>query len=82
VTGKTPLLLGHRGASAEAPENTIRAFERAMQDGADGVELDVMRCKTGEVVVFHDDDLQRLCGVPGAVREQTWATLRGLSVRG
>jgi glycerophosphoryl diester phosphodiesterase len=78
----TPLLLGHRGASADLPENSIRAFERAMQDGADGVELDVMRCKSGEVVVFHDDDLQRLCGVAGATRAQPWAALRELRVRG
>ena len=53
-----PLVIGHRGASAHATENTLGAFERAARDGADGVELDVLCCATGEVVVFHDDDLR------------------------
>jgi len=57
-----PLVLGHRGASAHAPENSTAAFERAVVDGADGVELDVLLCGTGEAVVFHDDDLARLGG--------------------
>jgi glycerophosphoryl diester phosphodiesterase len=61
-----PLVLGHRGASAICPENSLPAFERAISDGADGVELDVLCCATGEVVVFHDDDLVRL----GARRER------------
>jgi glycerophosphoryl diester phosphodiesterase len=55
-----PLILGHRGASAHAPENSTAAFERAAADRADGVELDVLLCGTGEAVVFHDDDLARL----------------------
>jgi len=53
-------IFGHRGASAVALENTLTAFRRAETDGADGVELDVMLCRTGEVVVFHDIDLFRL----------------------
>jgi glycerophosphoryl diester phosphodiesterase len=56
------LVIGHRGASALALENTIAAFRRARADGADGVELDIIPCKTGELVVFHDDDLSRLAG--------------------
>jgi len=59
-----PLVIAHRGASAAAPENTLAAFRRARDEGADGVELDVMRCRSGEVIVFHDDDLGRLGG-PG-----------------
>jgi glycerophosphoryl diester phosphodiesterase len=59
-----PLVIAHRGASAAAPENTLAAFRRAREEGADGVELDVMRCRSGEVIVFHDDDLGRLGG-PG-----------------
>src|SRR5512138_1115210 len=59
-----PLVLGHRGASADAPENTLAAFRLAMAQGADGVELDVWRCATGEVVVVHDEDLTRVAGAP------------------
>ena len=50
--GAQPLVLGHRGASADYPENTVLAFREAMRAGADGVELDVMRCASGEVVVL------------------------------
>lgn len=49
-----PLVLGHRGASADAPENTLVAFERAREQGADGVELDVRRCAEGDLVLHHD----------------------------
>src|SRR5579872_5014963 len=42
--GGRPLIIGHRGASARAPENSVEAFARARADGADGVELDVLRC--------------------------------------
>lgn len=61
-------MIAHRGASAEAPENTLAAFRLARAQGADGVELDVMRCGSGEVVVFHDDDLARLGG--GSARDR------------
>lgn len=54
------LLLAHRGASADAPENTIAAFREAVRQGADGVELDAQLCGSGEVVVCHDERLTRL----------------------
>jgi glycerophosphoryl diester phosphodiesterase len=75
-----PLVIAHRGASADAVENTLAAFRRARADGADGVELDVMRCASGEVVVFHDDDLMRLGGRAGATRAASWAELRELDL--
>lgn len=59
---KRPLVLGHRGASAAYPENTLLAFRQAMANRADGVELDVMLCASGEPVVVHDDDLGRVTG--------------------
>src|SRR5258708_34834961 len=67
AAGARPLVVGHRGASARAPENSVEAFARARADRADGVELDVLRCGTGEVVVFHDDDLARLGGRPDRI---------------
>ncbi len=71
-----PLVIAHRGASADAVENTLAAFRLARAQGADGVELDVMRCATGEVVVFHDDDLERLGRRAGLVRATPWDELR------
>ncbi len=55
----TPLIIGHRGASAHAPENTLVAFERAFEDGADGVEFDVRLARDGVPVVIHDATLRR-----------------------
>ncbi|WP_242342337.1 glycerophosphodiester phosphodiesterase [Anaeromyxobacter terrae] len=75
-----PLVLGHRGASADAPENTLAAFRLALEQGADGVELDVWRCGTGEVVVFHDEDAARLSGVRLAIPDAPFAALRALDV--
>jgi glycerophosphoryl diester phosphodiesterase len=73
-------LLGHRGASADFPENTLEAFEGAVQQGADGVELDVMRCGTGELVVYHDEWLDRLAGIHREVAKTPWRTLKTLDV--
>jgi glycerophosphoryl diester phosphodiesterase len=77
-------VFAHRGASADAPENTLRAFRLAREQGADGVELDVMRCATGEVVVFHDDDLARLGGgtAHDRVRAMSWDALRERDIGG
>ena len=75
-----PLVLGHRGASADAPENTLAAFRLALAQGADGVELDAWRCATGEVVVFHDQDASRLAGTPLRVTQASFAELRALDV--
>jgi glycerophosphoryl diester phosphodiesterase len=75
-----PLVLGHRGASAEAPENTLAAFRLALAQGADGVELDVWRCATGEVVVAHDEDAVRVAGAALRIRDTPLAALRALDV--
>ncbi len=61
------LIIGHRGASAVAPENTIAAFERAMLDGADGVEFDVRLAKDGVPVVIHDSTLRRTALREGSI---------------
>lgn len=61
-----PLLLGHRGASARAPENTLGAFAAALADGGDGVELDVQLTADGVPVVLHDDTLNRTTNLRGS----------------
>ena len=75
-----PAIIAHRGASLEAPENTIRAFERAIGIGVDRIELDLRRAADGGIVVIHDDDLQRLCGDDRRVDELTLAELRAFPV--
>lgn len=74
------LLLAHRGASADAPENTLTAFREAASQGADGVELDTLVCGSGEVVVCHDEKLDRLAGVDRDVRFTPYERLRQLDV--
>lgn len=66
----------HRGASATAPENTIEAFELAVAMGADGVELDVQRTLDGQLVVIHDETIDRTSTGTGAVVGQTLEQLR------
>jgi glycerophosphoryl diester phosphodiesterase len=79
---ETPAILNiaHRGASGHAPENTIAAFVEAERLGADGVELDVMLCASGEVVVTHDHELTRLAKAPLRVEDLSLEALRLLDV--
>jgi glycerophosphoryl diester phosphodiesterase len=80
--GARPRVWAHRGASAHEVENTVAAFELAKQHGADGVELDVMLCASGEVVVFHDDDLLRLAGRGERIAAMPWRELAKVALRG
>ena len=81
VAKTRPLILGHRGAPLLHQENTMAGFRRALDLGADGVELDVMVTKDGEVVVFHDDDVERLTGAKGLLAELTWDEVSKLRVQ-
>lgn len=76
--GNRPLVYAHRGASAEAPENTLAAFRLALDQGADGIELDAQRCGSGEVVVVHDESLLRTTGHDALVTRTPWSQLRAL----
>ncbi|HUI41356.1 MAG TPA: glycerophosphodiester phosphodiesterase family protein [Terriglobia bacterium] len=73
-----PLILAHRGASAEAPENTLAAFELAMRQGADGIECDVRLSADGAPVVIHDARLDRTTSGRGRVDRHTTQELRRL----
>ena len=68
------IILGHRGASGHAPENTLEAFKLAMDMGAEGFELDVHLSKDGELVVIHDETVDRTTNGKGLVCEKTLAT--------
>ena len=77
-----PLFIAHRGASAEAPENTLAAFRRALALGVDGLELDVQVSRDGVPVVFHDATLVRLTGRRGRIAQLTALELRQFRVSG
>ena len=75
-----PLIVAHRGASRDAPENTIPAFQLAWEQGADAIEGDFHLSKDGEIVCFHDADTERVAGTQLVVRQSTLAELKQLDV--
>jgi glycerophosphoryl diester phosphodiesterase len=81
-SGKRPRVWAHRGASAHAPENTMAAFFKAVEAGADGVELDVRFDGDKNVVVFHDNKLERLTGNAGMMDALSASSRAALRVKG
>jgi glycerophosphoryl diester phosphodiesterase len=75
-----PLIIAHRGASVEFPENTLAAFERAVALGVDAIELDVHVTRDGVPVVFHDIDLRRTTGTRGRITASSWPDLESLRI--
>jgi glycerophosphoryl diester phosphodiesterase len=72
------LRIGHRGAAGHEPENTLRSFMKAVQLGADMTELDVHLCASGELVVIHDETVDRTTDGSGRVGDMTLGELRTL----
>lgn len=68
-------LIAHRGASGYAPENTLAAFAKALEIGAESIEFDVQQTKDGELVVIHDIDLRRVAGARRFVGKMSWYDL-------
>jgi glycerophosphoryl diester phosphodiesterase len=77
-----PLAFAHRGGASEAPENTLPAFERAVELGYTYLETDVHVTSDGVLVAFHDTDLSRTCGRPGIITELPWAEVSTARVAG
>lgn len=73
-------VIAHRGSSHDAPENTLEAFELSIEQRADWFELDCRLSSDGEVVVYHDDNLERLTGLAERVDAVDFASLRSLDV--
>lgn len=74
-----PLVWAHRGASGYAPENTLAAFQKAVDLGADGVELDIQLTKDDQIVVIHDETIDRTSDGKGWVRDYTLEELRAFN---
>jgi len=75
-----PLIIAHRGASHDAPENTVAAFRLAMEQGADGFEGDYYLTSDGQIACIHDPDTERVAGEKLLVKQSTLAELRQLDV--
>ena len=76
---RLPKIFAHRGGRKWAPENTLAAFAKSLELGVDGIELDVQRCASGELVVIHDHQLSRTTTGAGLVQDATFAELSHLS---
>ncbi len=74
------LVWAHRGASGYAPENTMEAFEKAVDMKADGIELDVQMTKDGQLVILHDETVNRVSNGTGFVKDYTYEELSKLNV--
>ena len=81
-SAKRPLIIGHRGASVDAPENTLAAFCLAQAQGADGIEFDVQLSADGWPMVIHDSKLERTTNGQGRVDQHTVAQLKTLEAGG
>ena len=73
------LRIGHRGARAYEPENTLRSFKKALEIGVDAVELDVRKTKDNQLVVIHDADVKRTTDGKGLVSELTLTEIKTFS---
>ena len=80
TTKRTTKVWAHRGASGYRPENTLEAFELAIRQGADGIELDVHTSVDGELIVMHDENVDRVTDGTGLIKDMTLAQLKELKV--
>ena len=76
------LVIGHRGASGYVAENTLESIQKALDLNVDGIEIDVQRCASGEIVVFHDKRLNRLTGNRGFIEKTNFDELNTILVKG
>jgi len=74
----SPAVIGHRGGRKWAPENTLAAFKKCLDAEIDGIELDVQRCKTGELIVIHDDTVKRTTNGNGSVDQMSYEEIEKL----
>ena len=79
---KSYLKIGHRGAKGFAAENTLKSIQKALDFGVDGIEIDVHKCASGELVVFHDFTLDRMTNGTGEVSKHTLKELKQVVVKG
>ena len=82
ISGQETILnIGHRGAMGHEPENTLASIKKAIDLGADGFEIDVFKCLSGEIVLFHDKYLDKLTDGEGLIEKKSLIDLK-LSVLG
>jgi len=78
----SPLVFAHRGANSFAPENSLQAFEEALKINCDGIEMDVRCTGSGDLVIFHDRNLQRMTGGNGNIQQMNLDQILGYYLAG
>lgn len=79
-TNTSPWVIGHRGAKGHFAENTLPSIEKALMLGVDAIEVDVFRCATGELVVFHDQTMDKLTNATGEIEKLPLDSIRQITV--
>lgn len=82
MTKSKPLVIGHRGAMGHETENTLASVQKALDLGVDMIEIDVFKIQSGEIVVFHDQQVDRLANAGGNIEEYNFFQLRQLILDG
>jgi len=82
LMGKKILVIGHRGAMGHKTENSIASINKALELGVDMIEIDVFKIKSGELVVFHDANVERLTDGKGKIEDYSWEELQKLTLVG
>ncbi|MBD1260474.1 glycerophosphodiester phosphodiesterase [Maribacter polysiphoniae] len=77
-----PLVIGHRGAMGHETENTVASIQKALELGVDMIEIDVFKIKSGEIVVFHDDTVDRLANATGKIEEFDISQIKQMVLEG
>ena len=80
-TPEKPIIFGHRGSPTYKTENTIGSFKKALDQGVDGLELDVRTTKDKKVVIFHDSNLLRLAGIKKRIRDMSYDNLKLIKIK-
>ena len=75
------LIIGHRGSPTLITENTISSFQKALDQGVDGIELDIRLCGDGKIVIFHDAELTRLAERPEKIINLSFGELRKIPLK-
>jgi glycerophosphoryl diester phosphodiesterase len=81
-TMNEPLVIGHRGAMGHETENSLASIQKALDLGVDMIEIDVFKIKSGEIMVFHDETVDRLTNGPGRIEEYNIFDLKKLILDG
>lgn len=76
ITTTKPLIIAHRGASGSAPENTLAAIDKALEAGADVIEIDVHQTRDSVVIVMHDEKLDRTTDKSGFIKNFNWSEIK------